>query len=143
MLFSPLFYCYYEVLLELCRSTASSVSKLFALFISYVKFAIGCYHKNSNDCESYFFTTISFPACIRITFSCCPSDFPPTQQFPEFFSENTISGGVIINGFIVLLRYKRNWIVNCTILGAVSGEKRFQSANAHAGIQQSRNPPAT
>ena len=43
----------------------------------------------------------------------------------------------------MLLRYKKNWIVNCTILGAVSGGTRFQSVNTHAGIQQSRNPPAT
>ena len=33
--------------------------------------------------------------------------------------------------------------VNCTIRGAVSGEKRFQNINPHIGTQQIRNPPAT
>ena len=33
--------------------------------------------------------------------------------------------------------------VNCTILGAVSGEKRFQNINTHIGIQQTRNPTTT
>ena len=48
-----------------------------------------------------------------------------------------------MNGFILLLRNIRNISVNCTIPGAVSGEKRLHSMNVHISIQQSRNPPAT
>ena len=32
---------------------------------------------------------------------------------------------------------------NSTILGAVSGDERFQNANAQSGIQQNKNPEAT
>ena len=142
MLFWPLFYCYYEVLLELCRSVPK-VSKFIALFEDYVTFVMQCYHKNLNDCVSYFLTTTSFCICIRISFSWCTSDLPPTQQFPEFFSENTISGGVIINGFIVLLRYKGNWIVKLDCVTRTEFKCAPVWHSTDKQIQSERKPHAT
>ena len=90
-------------------------------------------------CFRCFLTTISFS--IRTTFG---------YRILSFHQHNNLQNSsrkprflaAYMNGFIVLLR-KKNTIVNCTIRGAVSGEKRFHNKNAHISIQQSRNPPAT
>lgn len=45
--------------------------------------------------------------------------------------------------FIEALRYSRKTASISTILGAFSGEKRFQSTNAHDGMKQNKNPAVT
>ena len=50
--------------------------------------------KISRCCFPCFHATTSFSAVTRNSFRCSTSHFPPRQQFEEFFSENTTSGGV-------------------------------------------------